>query len=71
MTGLLISLIIEYLPGLIVPTYFVKLLSAGNNVFVKPNGKPFNSSFKELKQTISINLSPDKQRAIDELVNTF
>ena len=39
--------------------------------FVKPNGKPFNSSFKELKQTISINLSPDKQRAIDELVNTF
>jgi hypothetical protein len=39
--------------------------------FVKPDGKPFTASFKELKQTLSINLSQDKQKAIDELVNNF
>ena len=36
--------------------------------FVKPDGKPFNKVWKSLKTNIGINLSPDKQKAIDELV---
>jgi len=39
--------------------------------FVKPNGKPFNANFKELKQNIYINLSQEKQKAIDKLISNF
>jgi len=39
--------------------------------FVKPNGMQFTANWKQIKQNISINLSPDKQKAIDELVNNF
>ena len=39
--------------------------------FVKPDGKPFNAVWKSLKTEIEINLSPDKQKAIDELVKNF
>jgi hypothetical protein len=39
--------------------------------FVKPDGKPFKAVWKSLKTNIAINLSPDKQKAIDELVNNF
>jgi hypothetical protein len=39
--------------------------------FVKPDGKPFKAVWKSLKTTIGINLSPDKQKAIDELVSNF
>lgn len=39
--------------------------------FVKPDGKPFLASFKELKQNLNINLSSDKQGTIDELVSNF
>jgi hypothetical protein len=39
--------------------------------FIKPDGKPFDSNMKQLKTNIGINLSPDKQKAIDELVNNF
>lgn len=36
--------------------------------FIRPDGKPFNASFKEIKQNLSINLSPNKQKAIDDLL---
>ncbi|MEZ4909890.1 MAG: hypothetical protein R2774_03405 [Saprospiraceae bacterium] len=36
--------------------------------FVKPDGRPFIVAWKSLKTNIEINLSPDKQKAIDELV---
>lgn len=39
--------------------------------FIKPDGKPFKAVWKSLKTNININLSPDKQRAIDELVSNF
>lgn len=39
--------------------------------FVKPDGKPFNAVWKSLKTNIDINLSSDKQKAIDELVRNF
>jgi len=39
--------------------------------FVKPDGKPFTVNFKQIKQTINITLSQEKQKAIDELVSTF
>lgn len=39
--------------------------------FVKPDGKPFDVVWKSLKTNVDINLSPDKQKAIDELVNYF
>ncbi len=39
--------------------------------FVKPNGKEFNAVWKSLKTNIEINLSLDKQKAIDELVSNF
>ena len=66
--------------------YFIERLKVLNNIdynpkkadyqkmtacFVKPDGKPFKANWKQLKQTISINLSVDKQKAIDELVNNF
>ena len=39
--------------------------------FVKPDGKPFKAVWKSLKTNIDINLSSDKQKAIDELVSNF
>jgi hypothetical protein len=39
--------------------------------FVKPDDKQFDEALKSLKTNIEINLSPDKQKAIDELVNNF
>jgi hypothetical protein len=39
--------------------------------FVKPDGKQFKANWKQIKQNISMNLSSDKQKAIDELVNNF
>jgi hypothetical protein len=39
--------------------------------FVKPDGKPFKVVWKSLKTHIGINLSPDKQKFIDELVSNF
>jgi hypothetical protein len=39
--------------------------------FVKPDGKQFKANWKQIKQNISINLSSDKQKAIDELVSNF
>ena len=65
--------------------YFIDRLEQSNNIehkkranykkitacFVKPDGKPFEAHFKSLKTYIEINLSPDKQKAIDELVSHF
>lgn len=39
--------------------------------FVKPDGNQFKAVWKSLKTNIEINLSPEKQKAIDELVNNF
>lgn len=39
--------------------------------FAKPDGKPFKVVWKSLKTNIDINLSSDKQKAIDELVSNF
>ena len=39
--------------------------------FVKPNGMQFKANWKQIKQKISGNLSPDKQKVIDELVKNF
>jgi hypothetical protein len=39
--------------------------------FVKPDEKPFNVKWKSLKTDLEINLSKDKQNAIDELVENF
>ncbi|MHC1774016.1 MAG: hypothetical protein AB9834_01260 [Lentimicrobium sp.] len=39
--------------------------------FIKPDGNPFQAAFKNLKTNIIINLSPDKQRPIDELISQF
>lgn len=66
--------------------YFIDRLEQSNNIvhnpkradyqklkacFVKPEGKPFTAAWKSLKSNITINLSPNKQKAIDELVNQF
>lgn len=39
--------------------------------FVKPDGKPFGEAFKSLKTNLKINLSEDKQKAIDKLIENF
>ena len=39
--------------------------------FVKPDGEFFEAVWKSLKTVIDINLSSDKQKAIDALVNNF
>lgn len=39
--------------------------------FVKPDGNTFQAAFKNIKTNILINLSPDKQKAIDELISNF
>lgn len=66
--------------------YFINRLEQSNNIghnpkradyqklkacFVKPDGKQFNAVWKSLKTNIEINLSLDKQKAIDELTNNF
>ncbi len=66
--------------------YFIDGLQQTNNIvhnpkradyqklkacFVKPDGSQFNEALKTLKTDIKINLSPDKQMAIDELVSNF
>jgi hypothetical protein len=65
--------------------YFIDKLEQSNNIehnpkradyqklkacFVKPDGKQFNEALKTLKQQIQF-IAPDKQKAIDELVNNF
>lgn len=39
--------------------------------FIKPDGNPFKVAWKSLKTNIELNLSPDKQRAINELIKQF
>jgi len=39
--------------------------------FVKPDGNQFNAVWKSLKTNLEINLSSDKQKAIDELIKNF
>ena len=39
--------------------------------FVDPDGQEFKAKWKSLKTHIEINLSPEKQNAIDELVKQF
>lgn len=39
--------------------------------FVKPDGSQFDSAFKQLKTNIELNLSKDKQKAIDDLIGNF
>jgi hypothetical protein len=66
--------------------YFIITLGQTNNIdynpkkadyqkmkscFVKPNGKSFEAAWKSLKTNIDINLSSDKRKAIDDLVNNF
>jgi hypothetical protein len=66
--------------------YFIDRLEQSNNIvhnpkradyqklmlcFAKPDGSLFSANWKQIKQNININLSPDKQKAIDELVNNF
>ena len=66
--------------------YFIDRLQQTNNIvhnpkkadyqkmtscFVKPDGSQFNEALKSLKTKIDINLSQDKQTAIDELVSNF
>ena len=65
--------------------YFIDRLEQSNNIehkkradykkitacFVNIDGKPFEAHFKSLKTNIEINLSLDKQKAIDELVSHF
>lgn len=65
--------------------YFVLKLSESHNIpnkkrtdylqlkacFVRPDGKPFEANFKELKQNIEINLSSELKSAIDELLKQF
>lgn len=65
--------------------YFIDRLEQSNNIehnpkradyqklkacFVKPGGNQFNEALKTLKQQIQF-ISPDKQKAIDELVSNF
>lgn len=66
--------------------YFVDRLEQSNNIvhnpkradyqkmtacLVKPDRQKFKANWKQIKQNISFNLSSDKQKAIDELVNNF
>lgn len=66
--------------------YFILRLEQTNNIkhnpkradykrmtscFVKPNGDQFKAVWKSLKTNLSINLSEDKQTAIDELLDNF
>lgn len=66
--------------------YFIVRLEQSNNIehnpkradykklkacFVKPDGSQFEAVWKSLKINIEINLSPDKQKAIDKLVSDF
>ena len=66
--------------------YFIDRLEQSNNIrhnqkkadyqrmtacFVKPDGNVFTANLKQIKQNITINLSADKQKAIDELVSNF
>lgn len=66
--------------------YFIYRLEQSNNIaynpkkadykkmtdcFVKPDGNEFNAVWKSLKTHLEINLSPNKQKAIDELINNF
>ena len=39
--------------------------------FVMPNGKKFESNFKQLKIDFNYNLSEKKRKAISELINNF
>lgn len=39
--------------------------------FIKPDGKPFKVTWKSLKTDIELNLSPDKQKVINELIKQF
>jgi hypothetical protein len=39
--------------------------------FVRPNGEKFSAAWKSLKTDIKINLSPIKQRAIDDLIESL
>lgn len=39
--------------------------------FVLPDGEPFKANFRQLNTNIEINLSEDKQEAIDKLINEF
>jgi hypothetical protein len=39
--------------------------------FLKPDGQTFQANWKQLKQTITINLSKEKQDAIDRLIANF
>jgi hypothetical protein len=39
--------------------------------FVKPDGIVFKAVWKSLKTNLDINLSPEKQKAIDELISNF
>jgi hypothetical protein len=66
--------------------YFIMKLGQSNNIeynpkkadyqkmtacFVKPDGNQFQAIWKSLKTDIKINLSLDKQKAIDDLINNF
>lgn len=66
--------------------YFINKLEVTNNIdknpkkadyqklkgcFVKPDGKQFDEALKSLKTNIEINLSKEKQRVIDRLVEEF
>ena len=65
--------------------YFIDRLEQSNQVkhtkkadyqrmiacFVKPDGNTFQAAFKNIKTNILINLSPDKQKAIDDLISNF
>ena len=66
--------------------YFIIKLEQSNNIvhnpkradyqkmkacFVKPDGQKFENKLKSLKTNIEIELSPDKQKAIDELMINF
>lgn len=39
--------------------------------FVKPDGSPFESAFKTLKQRVNVDLSEPKQQTIRSIVNSF
>jgi hypothetical protein len=66
--------------------YFIYRLEESNNVqhfkrktdynkmtncFVKSDGNPFKAYWKQLKQNIDCNLSDEKKRQIDDLINHF
>jgi hypothetical protein len=66
--------------------YFIERLEQSDNIihnpkrsdyqklkacFVKPDGTQFKVAWKSLKTNIELTLSPEKQKAIDELVSNF